>query len=226
MQHCYDYPRPAVTTDIVVFTLRNERLSVLLIRRARDPYAGYWALPGGFVEPDETLERGALRELQEETGLTQVYLEQLYTFGEPQRDPRGRVISVAYLALAPLEALQPVAASDAAALDWFEAEHLPEMAFDHRDILALARARLRAKLNYSTLAFKLLPETFTFHELQRVYEIIGEQVLDKRNFRKFIRSLNVLQETGETRRNGAHKPALLYRLASSAGIYHDRQGTQ
>ena len=94
MQYCYDYPRPAVTTDIVVFTLRNERLSVLLIRRARDPYAGYWALPGGFVEPDETLEQGALRELQEETGLTQVYLEQLYTFGEPQRDPRGRVISV------------------------------------------------------------------------------------------------------------------------------------
>ena len=226
MPHCYDYPRPAVTTDIVVFTLRHERLSVLLIRRAHEPFAGAWALPGGFVEPGETLEQGALRELQEETGLTQVYLEQLYTFGEPERDPRGRVISVAYLALAPWEALQPVAASDAAALDWFDVAQLPPLAFDHRDILSLAHARLRAKMSYSTLAFRLLPEIFTFHELQRVYEIIKEQALDKRNFRKFIRSLHVLQETGERRRGGAHKPAMLYRLTHSALIYLDRQGTQ
>lgn len=226
MPHCYDYPRPAVTTDVVVFTLRHERLSVLLIRRAREPYADAWALPGGFIEPDETLEQGALRELQEETGLTHVYLEQLYTFGEPERDPRGRVISVAYLALAPWEELQPVAASDAAALDWFDVAQLPPLAFDHQDILLLAHARLRAKLSYSTLAFKLLPEIFTFHELQRVYEIIKEQTLDKRNFRKFIRSLNVLQETGDRRRNGAHKPAMLYQLTDSAVVYHDRQGTQ
>ncbi len=222
MSFCYEYPHPAVTTDVVVFTVREERLSVLLVQRANAPFAGQWALPGGFVEPGESLEQGALRELLEETGLSGVYLEQLYTFGQPDRDPRERIISVAYIALAPAELLAPVAASDAQAVGWFWLDELPEPAFDHRDIIALAQQRLRAKLDYSTLAFKLLPESFTLGELQRVYEVIRGEVLDKRNFRKFMRSLNVLEESGSTRRAGQHKPARLYRLSQPGQLHYIR----
>jgi 8-oxo-dGTP diphosphatase len=215
MAFCYDYAHPAVTTDVVVFTVRDDRLVVLLIQRAHAPFAHCWALPGGFIEPHESLEQGALRELKEETGLADVYLEQLYTFGQPNRDPRERVISVAYIALAPIEQLMPVAASDAVAVRWFDLNDLPQLAFDHRDIILLAHQRLRAKLDYSTLAFHLLDTTFTFGELQQVYEVIRGAALDKRNFRKLMRGLNWLEETGKTRRVGQHKPAKLYRLAIS-----------
>jgi 8-oxo-dGTP diphosphatase len=218
MAFCYDYPHPAVTADVVVFTVREERLAVLLIQRAQAPYAHYWALPGGFIEPDENLEQGALRELFEETGLTNVYLEQLYTFGKPDRDPRERIISVAYIALGPIERLAPVAASDATAVGWFDLDDLPPLAFDHQDILHLAHQRLRAKLDYSTLAFHLLETSFTFGELQQVYELIRGTTIDKRNFRKLMHALNWLEETGKTRRVGQHKPAKLYRLAVSSPL--------
>lgn len=208
--YCYDYPHPAVTTDIALFTIRDERLAVLLVRRAAEPYKGCWALPGGFVEPNECLEDGALRELAEETGVTGVYLEQLYTFGKPDRDPRERIISVAYYALAPSELLTPVAGSDAAAVAWFDLDALPALAFDHDEVIALAQQRLRAKLDYSTVAFGFMQPEFTLGELQKVYETIRGEALDKRNFRKHMLALGLLAETGTSRRVGSHRPAKLY----------------
>lgn len=211
--HCYDYPRPALTTDVVVFTLREQQLQLLLIRRAQPPFAGMWALPGGFLDMDEDIDRCAARELAEETGVSGVYLEQLYTFGRPNRDPRGRVISVAYYALVPAHRLpDPQAASDAAAVAWFPVAQLPRLAFDHADIIAMARQRLAAKLEYSTIALQLLPEVFTLSELQRVYEAVQGAPLDKRNFRKRILALDLIEETGRLRRSGKHRPAREYRI--------------
>ena len=210
--YSYEYPHPAVTVDIVIFTIRDERLKLLLIRRAGDPYRGKWALPGGFIHLDESLEESARRELEEETGVSGVYLEQLYTFGAPQRDPRERVITVAYYALIPSERLQLRAATDAEAVGWFGMDELPELAFDHTDIIAMAHQRLVAKLDYSTIAFQFLGAEFTLSELQSVYEIILREALDKRNFRKWALALDQIEETGRERRDGAHRPAKLYRL--------------
>lgn len=216
--HCYAYPHPAVTTDVVLFSMRAEALSVLLIRRANPPFAGMWALPGGFLEIGEDLERCARRELQEETGIQDVYLEQLYTFGAPQRDPRERVISVTYIALTRCDALQPRAASDASEAAWFPLSRLPELAFDHAAIVDLARQRLVAKLSYSTIAFQLLPERFTLSQLQTVYEILLGETLDKRNFRKGMLARRILRETGEFSRTGNHRPAKTYRLINPARV--------
>ncbi len=210
--YCYEYPHPAVTTDVVVFSIRQQRLQLLLIRRAADPYRGHWALPGGFLDIDEDLEACAKRELKEETGISGVFLEQLYTFGTPTRDPRERVISVTYYALVPSARLQVRAASDAAAADWFPLDQLPDLAFDHREIITLAHQRLVAKLNYSTIAFQFMDETFTLSELQSVYEILRQEQLDKRNFRKWILAIDQIEETGELRRDGNHRPARVYRV--------------
>jgi 8-oxo-dGTP diphosphatase len=211
--YCYDYPHPAVTTDVVVFTLREQRLQLLLIRRANPPFADMWALPGGFLDIDEDIDRCAARELAEETGLSGVYLEQLYTFGRPDRDPRDRVISVAYYALAPEHRLaEPKAASDAAEVAWFPADALPPLAFDHGDIIAMAHRRLVAKLDYSNIALQFMPETFTLSELQRVYEAVRGEALDKRNFRKHILALGQIEATGALRRSGKHRPAREYRI--------------
>jgi 8-oxo-dGTP diphosphatase len=207
----YEYPHPAVTADVVVFTIRHEELKVLLIKRAEDPYAGSWALPGGFVDIDEGLEAAATRELREETGVEGVYLEQLFTFGEPGRDPRERVITVAYYALIPSDRLQLRAATDAEAVGWFGMAELPELAFDHGTILDMALERLRAKLDYSTIALQFMPAEFTLTELQAVYEQILGEAVDKRNFRKRILALEAIEETGYERREGAHRPAKLYR---------------
>lgn len=214
----YEYPHPAVTTDIVIFTLQDDGLKVLLIQRGNDPYQGRWALPGGFVEIDEGLDAAAIRELREETGVSGVYLEQLYTFGKPDRDPRERVISVAYYALVPIDVLQLRADSDAKNVGWFSCNQLPEPAFDHRQIVELARKRLASKLDYSTIATQLMPSQFTLGELQRVYEIIQGSTLDKRNFRKRILTLGCIEETGESRRDGKHRPARLYRLKSPGTV--------
>jgi 8-oxo-dGTP diphosphatase len=208
----YEYPHSAVTTDIVIFTIRDKRLKVLLIRRGAAPFRGKWALPGGFVNIDEDLEDGARRELAEETGVSGVFLEQLYTFGAPDRDPRERVITVAYYALIPSDRLEISAATDAEAVGWFALDELPELAFDHAQIVAMAQQRLRAKLDYSTIAFQFMPARFSLSELQRVYEIILGAEIDKRNFRKWVLALEQIEETGEQRRDGAHRPAMLYRL--------------
>lgn len=210
--YSYDYPHPAVTVDIVIFTIRDDQLKLLLIRRAGEPYQGKWALPGGFIAMDEDLEQSARRELEEETGVAGVYLEQLYTFGKPDRDPRERVITVAYYALIPSDKLQLRAASDAEAVGWFGMGELPELAFDHPEIVAMAHERLVAKLEYSTIAFQFLGETFTLSELQSVYEIIQREPLDKRNFRKWVLAMEQIEETGEERRDGPHRPAKLYRV--------------
>lgn len=201
-------PSARVTVDVVVFTVRDGSFQVLLIRRGRSPFRGGWALPGGFVRADETLDEAARRELQEETGLRDVYLEQLYTFGDPDRDPRGRTVTVAYVALirpAPLHA-----STDAAEAGWFPAVRPPRLAFDHARILRTAVARLRAKLGYTTVGFQLLPRTFTLSDLQGLYETILGRRLDKRNFRKKVLSLGLLATAGGKRAAGAHRPAQLY----------------
>jgi len=161
---------------------------------------------------EEDLETCAQRELEEETGVTGVYLEQLYTFGEPDRDPRERVISIAYYALVPTDRLQLHAASDAAAADWLPVDTLPPLAFDHQRIVALAHRRLKAKLDYSTIAFQFLPDSFTLGEVQDVYQILLNEAVDKRNFRKWILGLKRIEETGTLRRDGNHRPARTYRL--------------
>ncbi len=202
----------SVTTDIVIFSIIADALNVLLIERGGEPFKGKWALPGGFVDGDESVADGAARELEEETGVRNVYLEQLYTFGAVDRDPRGRVITVAYYALVPSGGLNVRAASDARDASWYRIDGLPELAFDHGEIVATAHARLIAKLGYSTIAFQMMPQEFTLSQLQRVYEVIGGEALDKRNFRKSILALEMIEETGNLRSEGAHRPAKLFRL--------------
>lgn len=209
--HSYDYPHPAVTVDVVIFTIQNDQLKLLLIRRANKPYKGKWALPGGFVNMEESLDKAAERELKEETGVVGVYLEQLYTFGLPKRDPRERVITVAYYALIPSDKIQLQAATDADAVGWFDMDELPNLAFDHKKIVEMAHERLVAKLDYSTLAFKFLSNSFTLYELQKIYEIINQKEIDKRNFRKWILGMGQIEETGKKSEGGAHRPAKLYR---------------
>lgn len=210
-----DYPRPSVTVDVIIFTLRDDDLHVLLIKRGHPPFEGMWAIPGGFVEIDESLESAAMRELEEETGVREVYLEQLYTFGDVDRDPRGRVLTVAYFALVPAHAVHPHAGHDAADAGWWSVYDLPPLAFDHADILAYALQRLRYKLEYSAVGFELLPEAFTLSELQAAYEIILGEELDKRNFRRKILNADVIEETGG-QRTGEGRPAKLYRFRDDA----------
>jgi 8-oxo-dGTP diphosphatase len=214
----YQYPHPAVTTDIVIFTLHEHELKVLLVQRSNDPYRDSWALPGGFVNIDEDLDTAASRELREETGVSGVYLEQLYTFGDPHRDPRERVISVAYYALVPVDSVHICANSDASKVAWHACNALPVLAFDHRKIIGLAQKRLAAKTNYSTIALHFMPQKFTLSELQRVYEIIMGTPLDKRNFRKRVQAFEGISDTGETRRNGKHRPARLYTFTSAGTL--------
>ena len=217
MAYTYPYPRPALTVDVVIFTLQNRELAVLLIQRAQEPYAGMWALPGGFVQVEESLEEAALRELKEETGLEgEFYLEQLYTYGAPQRDPRERVVTVAYFALIPRDRpIHESASSDAAAARWFPVDALPPLAFDHEEIIRYALRRLRYKLEYTAVGFELLPELFTLSELQRTYEIILGEKLDKRNFRRRILQAGVIEGT-EHLRTGSGRPARLYRYRKDA----------
>jgi 8-oxo-dGTP diphosphatase len=210
MSKLNDYPRPSVTVDLVIFTIAEDDLKVLLIRRGQEPFKGRWALPGGFVEIDESLERAAARELKEEVGVTNVYLEQLYTFGEPKRDPRGRVISVSYFALVDAERQRIVAASDAAEAQWRSVFDAPKLAFDHARILDYAVWRLRNKIEWTTVGYELLPKKFTLSELQRVYEIILQRPVDKRNFRKKILAQGQIIELNESRSDVAHRPARLY----------------
>jgi 8-oxo-dGTP diphosphatase len=209
------FERPSVSVDLIIFTLRQDQLQVLLIKRKHWPFEGMWALPGGFVCMDESLEKAARRELEEETGVRDVYLEQLYTFGDPGRDPRTRVITVAYFALISSDQLELCAATDAADVDWFRAANPPPLAFDHADILRYAVTRLRYKLEYSAVGFQLLPAEFTLTELQTTYEIVLDEKLDKRNFRRRILQAGVLEETGSYRM-GEHRPAKLYRFRDEA----------
>lgn len=208
------YERPSVTVDVVIFTLKESRLHVLLVQRKHWPYENHWAIPGGFVNMDESLETAARRELEEETGVRNVYLEQLYTFGDPGRDPRTRVISVAYFALVRSEAQKLTVSDESNDVCWFPIDALPELAFDHPKILRFALDRLRSKVEYTTLAFQLLPTEFTLPKLKRIYEeILGEQ-LDKANFYRKLRDSDLLEDTGKFR-EGRGRPARLYRFRDS-----------
>ena len=212
------YDRPSVTVDVVIFTLQNRELHVLLVRRKRWPHEGRWAIPGGFLNIDESLEQAARRELEEETGVRDIYLEQLYTFGDPKRDPRGRVISVAYIALVGADKQTLRASNESTEVRWFPVRRLPgPLAFDHDTILVTGLERLRSKLEYTTLAFQLLPEVFSILELKHIYEmILGEESIDKGNFYRKIKDANILEDTG-LRREGRGRPTTLYRFRRDRG---------
>lgn len=222
--YTYEYPRPALTVDAVVFGLDEGELKILLVRRGIEPYAGRWALPGGFVEMDESLEDAVRRELQEETGLKQIYLEQLATFGEPGRDPRGRTVTVAYYALVNLSGHSPSASSDAAEAAWHSAFAPPPLAFDHGGILAAALERLRGKIRYRPVGFELLPRRFPLRDLQHLYESVLGRELDKRNFRKKILAMGILRETDDIEKGVGHRAARLYSFDRRAYERMERQG--
>ncbi|MDQ0426423.1 MULTISPECIES: NUDIX hydrolase [Cellulomonas] len=210
-----DYPPFAVTVDLVVLTLRDDALHVLLVERGADPWRGRWALPGGFVRPDEGLDAAAARELAEETGVRDVpgHLEQLASYGDPDRDPRMRVVSVAYLALAP-DLPEPRAGSDAAGAAWVRVDDAlaRPLAFDHARVLADGVERARAKLEYSPLAAAFCADEFTVAELRRVYEAVWGRPLDPRNFHRKVTGVpGLLVDTGRTRAEGRGRPAALYR---------------
>ena len=208
------YHYPAISVDVIIFTLRENDLQMLLVQRKHPPFEGRWAIPGGFVGGKESLEAAARRELKEETGVHDVYLEQLYTFGDPKRDPRGRVITVAYFALVP-SPLAVEAGSDASDARWWSVYELPRLAFDHNSILKYALQRLRYKLEYTAAGFQLLPDNFTLTEIQKAYEIILGEPLDKRNFRRRILEGDIIEATGEMTVSRG-RPAKLYRFRQDA----------
>ena len=214
------FERPSVAVDVVAFTAREGKLQVLLVERGVWPHEGDWALPGGFVHIGESLDAAAKRELAEETGVVGAsYLEQLYTFGEVDRDPRTRVIAVSYYALLPEPVIAPRAGTDAREARWWSLAELPPLAFDHAKIVAVALARLRAKLGYTSVAVALLPDEFTLTELQNVYELILDRPLDKRNFRKKMLSLDLLEGLAKQRREGAHRPAQLFKFTRKEPVF-------
>jgi 8-oxo-dGTP diphosphatase len=204
--------QPAVTVDVVIFTLQAGELHVLLVKRRHPPYDGRWAIPGGFIHPTEPLEAAARRELAEETGVRDVYLEQLYTFGDPGRDPRGRVISVAYFALVRADQQTLQGSDESSDVRWFAVKDAPQpLAFDHDRILLFALDRLRSKMEYTTLAFQLLPEVFTLPELKQTYDQILGETLDRGNFYRKIKEASLLEPVGRYRESGG-RPAALYRF--------------
>ncbi len=211
MPYTYEYPRPSVTVDCIIFGLDGSALKVLLIERGLEPFKGHWALPGGFVDMDENLETAAIRELEEETGVTDVFFEQLYTFGNPGRDPRGRVITVAYYALVNLSEHPVRASSDADNAEWFKLDELPPLAFDHGKVLNMAIDRLKGKVRYQPIGFELLPEKFTLSQLQSLYETILGGKVNKRNFRTKILKMGILKQL-ERQEDVPHRPAYLYRF--------------
>lgn len=212
MSFQYKFPRAALAVDCVVFGMDESDLKVMLIRRDLPPFEGNWALPGGFVRLDETTDEAARRELREETGLDRVFLEQLYTFSELNRDPRERVVSVGYYALVRLCDFKVHAATDAKDAAWFKVSETPRLPFDHNLILDTAYDRLKAKVRYQPIGFELLPKKFTLTHLQKMYETVLGRPIDKRNFRKKILSMGILLETGEMQSGVAHRAAQLYRF--------------
>ncbi len=213
MPYTYEYPRPALTVDCIVFGLdAQQELKVMLIQRDIPPFQGQWAIPGGFVRIEETLEAAALRELQEETGIHDVFLEQLYSFGELERDPRDRTVTVAYFALINLAEQEIKATNDAREANWFALSEIPQLAFDHDKIMQTAIARLRSKIRYEPIGFELLPTKFTLSQLQKLYETVLDRKLDKRNFRKKILSMDLLIDIDEVEQGVSHRAAKLYQF--------------
>lgn len=195
-KYCYRYPHPAVTTDCVIFGFDGERLQVLLIERGIEPFKGRWAFPGGFIKMDETAEQGALRELKEETGMENAYIQQFHTFSNPNRDPRERVITIAFYALVRIQEVK--GGDDAASARWFPLDEIPALAFDHDHMLRMATQRLCQEIHFHPIGFELLPEKFTLRELQSLYEAILGITFDRRNFAKKMLHLEILNELDET----------------------------
>ena len=200
-----------VTVDTVAFSVEQGVLEVLLVKRKFDPFKSQWALPGGFVdEADKTLDYAAARELKEETSISDVFLEQLYTFGDEGRDPRGRTISAAYLALLRQQEFELRASSESSGVAWWPVNGLPKLAFDHTEIVNYAHTRLKYKIEYSPAAFSLIPAKFTLRDLQLVYEAVLGRAVDNRNFRKKFQNTGVLEELSETSQEGSFRPARLF----------------
>jgi len=222
MTYTYDYPHPAVTADVAVFSIIDGALNVALIERAQPPFKGAWALPGGFIQMDEDLKDGARRELAEETGVTLEQLDglpfiQLGAYGTPDRDPRERVITVAFLTLVPMDRVTLVASTDAAQAEWHAMEALPRLAFDHETILADARRTLSNLVSTqlggeAQAVFSFLPDAFTLAQAQSVFETIRGEPLDKRNFRKWIDANWDIEDLNRKTSGGRHRPASLYRI--------------
>lgn len=208
----YEYERPALTVDCVIFGFDEINLKVLLIKRGIKPFKNKWALPGGFVKMTETTEQAAGRILKKETSLKGIFMEQLYTFSEVERDPRERVISVSYFALVKPSDYQVIAGDDEDSAEWFNINELPELAFDHKQIVETAHKRLKGKIRYQSIGFELLPEKFKLSQLQNLYEVILETKIDRRNFQKKIKQMDILLNTEEKEKNVAHKAATLYKF--------------
>lgn len=209
-KYCYKYPHPAVTTDCVIFGFDGTRLKVLLIQRGIEPYKGKWAFPGGFVKMDESCEQGALRELEEETGLTGAYIKQFHTFSDPERDPRERVITIAYFALVKIQEVH--GGDDAAAAQWFDIDNIPPLAFDHDQMLRIALKHLREQIHFQPIGFELLPEKFTMKQLQNLYEAILDVRFDRGNFTKKMLHFNILTQLDESIWQTPKRKALLYKF--------------
>ena len=208
LNYHYKYPHPSVTTDCVIFGFDGTRLNILLIERGIEPYKGRWAFPGGFLNIDEAAEDGARRELFEETGLKTAYIRQFHTFSAPDRDPRERVISIAYYALVRLSDVK--AGDDAAKAQWFPLDKVPSLAFDHDLILRMATTELRRQIHFEPIGFELLPPKFTMTQLQHLYEAILSVKFDRRNFYNKMLKLGILNQTDETIPLPNRKEAFLY----------------
>lgn len=215
------FDRPSVTVDVLFFTVKDKKLQVLLVKRAAWPYKGYWALPGGFVNMNENLETAAAREIYEECGVKNLFLEQLFTFGEPKRDPRTRVITVVYYALAPSEEIKKIQKEEVKDAKYFPIDKLPKLAFDHKRIVDVGFERLKNKIGYSNIVFGLLPKVFTLSEVQNIYEVIYGRKIDKRNFRKWMLSSGLLVSTGTTKFGQAHRPAVQFEFAKREVVTFD-----
>lgn len=215
-EYRYKHSRPTLTVDGVSFSIHHDKLPALLIKRKREPLKNSWALPDSFIELDETLEEAARRELKEETSIENVHLEQLHTYGDPEQDPRDRVVTVAFLALIPPDKVVDFrGGDDAAHVAWIPVDNLPALAFDQTDIVSYAQSRLNYLLEYSDIGFKLLPHEFTLSDVQRLYETILGIKIDKRNFRRRILIADIIESTSKLR-TGEGRPARLYRYKPDA----------
>ena len=208
LKYSYKYPHPSVTTDCVIFGFDGVKLKVLLVERGMAPYKGRWAFPGGFLNMDESAEEGALRELKEETGLEGAYIRQFHTFSAPQRDPRERVITIAYYALVRMQEVK--GGDDASDARWFALDEVPPLAFDHDQILRKAEKTLRQQIHFEPVGFELLPEKFTIKQLQNLYEAILDMRFDRRNFYNKMRRLGMLELTGDTANPSQRREANLF----------------
>lgn len=203
-----------ISVDSVIFGYTEDKLKVALVKRKKPPFVGMWAIPGGFMEGDETVEETALRELQEETGIEDVYLEQFHVFSKRGRDPRGPTITVALFALINSDQSELVATEDAEQAMWWPAYEVPKLGFDHDEIYRIALESLRNAMRTRPLAFELLPKHFTLSQLQHLYEQVFDIEIDKRNFRKKVQKMDFICDTGKKTEGGRHRPAQLYRYDS------------